>query len=77
LLRTIGFAETYPNGEIVSTLLRQLRWSHFLQFIALSDADERTFYEALAARCITEPLRDAMQRRIAAAVGHLGPSNSV
>ena len=34
---------------IVATLLRQLTWSHFVQIIALDDADERLFYEALAA----------------------------
>jgi predicted nuclease of restriction endonuclease-like (RecB) superfamily len=50
LLRMIGFAEIYPEAEIVSTLLRQLTWSHFLQLIALKDADERRFYETLVAR---------------------------
>jgi len=66
LLRMIGFAEIYPNGEIVSTLLRQLRWSHFLQLIALSDVDERSFYEALAARdhWSVRTLSQQIQRRL-------------
>jgi predicted nuclease of restriction endonuclease-like (RecB) superfamily len=50
LLRMVRFAGVYCEGEIVSTLLTQLTWSHFLQLIALEGADERRFYEALAAR---------------------------
>ena len=66
LLRMIGFAETYPEVEIVSTLLRQLTWSHFLQLIALSDVDERRFYEALAARdhWSVRTLSQQIQRRL-------------
>ena len=50
LLRMVQFASVYPEQAIVPTLLAQLTWSHFLQLMALRDADERRFYEALAAR---------------------------
>jgi predicted nuclease of restriction endonuclease-like (RecB) superfamily len=50
LLRMVRFAQTYPEREIVTTLLTQLTWSHFLQLIALDEPAERGFYEALAIR---------------------------
>jgi predicted nuclease of restriction endonuclease-like (RecB) superfamily len=50
LFRMVQLAATYESRSIVATLSRQLTWSHFVQVIALEDADERRFYEALAAR---------------------------
>jgi hypothetical protein len=50
LLRMVQFSAVYPAQSIVPTLLAQLTWSHFVQLIMLEDADERSFYEALAAR---------------------------
>jgi hypothetical protein len=35
LFRTIRFAEVFPDREIVSTLSRQLGWSHFVEIISL------------------------------------------
>ena len=37
LLTCIWFAKVLPNFSIVSTLSRQLRWSHFLEIVYLSD----------------------------------------
>ena len=31
------FAESFPDDEIVSTLSRQLSWSHFLEIIYQKD----------------------------------------
>ncbi len=33
LFRMIKFAESFPDGEIVSTLSRQLSWSHFIEIL--------------------------------------------
>lgn len=30
------FSETFPDAEIVSTLSRQMAWSHFFELIYLS-----------------------------------------
>jgi predicted nuclease of restriction endonuclease-like (RecB) superfamily len=44
LFRMIRFAEVFPNQEIVSTLSRQLGWSHFVEIIPLDDDLKREFY---------------------------------
>ncbi len=44
LWRMIRFATTFPNTEIVTTLLRQLGWSHFVEIIPLKDELQRDFY---------------------------------
>ena len=40
----IKFAELFPDGEIVSTLSRQLSWSHFIELLQLKDPLQRDFY---------------------------------
>jgi predicted nuclease of restriction endonuclease-like (RecB) superfamily len=44
LLHMVRFGETFPTLEIVSTLSRQLAWSHFLEIIYLKDSLQRDFY---------------------------------
>jgi len=44
LLHMIRFAEVFPDTKIVSALLRQLSWSHFLSIIYLDDPLKRDFY---------------------------------
>lgn len=44
LRHMIRFAEVFPADEIVSTLSRQLGWSHFKEFIYLDDELKRDFY---------------------------------
>jgi len=44
LSRMIRFAEVFPEGKIVSTLSRQLSWSHFIEIIPLKDNIQRDFY---------------------------------
>jgi hypothetical protein len=39
LRHMVRFAEAFPDREIVSALLRQLSWTHFLSLIYLNDAD--------------------------------------
>jgi hypothetical protein len=41
LLRGIKLAETFPVGEIVSTLSRQLSWSHCVEIPQLKDLHTR------------------------------------
>jgi predicted nuclease of restriction endonuclease-like (RecB) superfamily len=44
LFRMVRFAEVFPGREIVSTLSRQLSWSHFVEIISLKDDLKRDFY---------------------------------
>ncbi len=44
LFRMVRFAEVFPDAEIVSTLSRQLGWSHFVEIIPLDDVLKREFY---------------------------------
>jgi predicted nuclease of restriction endonuclease-like (RecB) superfamily len=44
LFRMIRFAELFPDREIVSTLSRQLSWSHFVEILQLKDPLQRDFY---------------------------------
>jgi len=44
LFRMVRFAEIFPEGKIVSTLSRQLSWSHFVEIIPLKDDLQRDFY---------------------------------
>ena len=47
LRHMLRFAEAFPKAEIVSTLSRQLAWSHFLELIYLKDALQRDFYSQM------------------------------
>lgn len=40
----VRFAEVFPNEEIVSALMRQLSWTHFLSIIYLKEPLQRDFY---------------------------------
>lgn len=51
LRHMMRFAEVFPSQEIVSTLSRQLAWSHILELIYLKDPLARDFY---AQMCSTE-----------------------
>lgn len=51
LRHMIRFAEVFPDQEIVSTLSRQLSWSHFLELIYLKKPLAREFYYRM---CIEE-----------------------
>ena len=44
LFRMIKFAEFFADGAIVSTLSRQLSWSHFTEILRLKGALQRDFY---------------------------------
>jgi len=44
LRHMMRFSEAFPDAEIVSTLSRQLAWSHFLELIYLKEPLKRDFY---------------------------------
>jgi predicted nuclease of restriction endonuclease-like (RecB) superfamily len=50
LRHMLRFAEVYPDIQIVSTLSRQLAWSHFLDLIYLKDPLQRDFYAQMCAQ---------------------------
>ncbi len=56
----VRFAEAFSDEGIVSTLSRQLAWSHFLELIYLKDPATRTFYAEMCSldRWSVRTLRD-------------------
>lgn len=44
LFRMIQFFEVFPNPKIVSSLMAQLGWTHFLHLIRIEDPLKRDFY---------------------------------
>lgn len=44
LRHMVRFAEVFPDSKIVSSLMRQLGWTHLLSIIYLDDALKRDFY---------------------------------
>jgi hypothetical protein len=50
LRHMVRFAEAYPDEAIVSTLSRQLAWSHFLELVYLKDSLQRDFYAHMCAQ---------------------------
>ncbi len=44
LRHMMRFAEAFPDGQIVSSLMRQLSWTHLLAIIYLKDSLQREFY---------------------------------
>jgi predicted nuclease of restriction endonuclease-like (RecB) superfamily len=44
LRRMLQFVEVFPDEQIVTTLMRQLSWSHFIELIPIKDALKRDFY---------------------------------
>lgn len=61
--RILQFYKTYP---IVSTVPRQLSWSHLVELLGISSKQERQFYEALAIKNIwsSRELREQIQNKI-------------
>jgi predicted nuclease of restriction endonuclease-like (RecB) superfamily len=47
LSRMMWLAEAFPDPEIVSTLSKQLSWSHFFEILPLKDPLKRQFYAEL------------------------------
>jgi hypothetical protein len=47
LRHMMKFAESFPDSEIVSTLSRQLTWSHFKEIIYMKDPIQKEFYADL------------------------------
>lgn len=49
LQRMMQFASSFPDLRIVTPLVSQLSWSHFLQVITIDNELQRTFYLTMAA----------------------------
>ena len=71
LRHCLRFAETFPDKQIVSTVWRQLSWSHFKQLIYLDDALKCDFYITMASqerwstRTLTERIDSQLFERTA------------
>jgi hypothetical protein len=63
LRHMMRFAEAFPDERIVSALLRQLSWTHFLSIIYLKDRLQRDFYAEMCRveRWSTRTLQDRIQ----------------
>ena len=48
LRHCLRFSETFPDQEIVSTVWRQLSWSHLKQLVYIDDSLKREFYGSMA-----------------------------
>ena len=66
LLRMIRFAEVFPDSSIVSALLTQLGWTHFLSIIQIDDNLKRNFYAEMCRmeRWSTRTLDQRIQSRL-------------
>jgi hypothetical protein len=66
LRHMIRFAESFPDARIVSALLRQLSWTHFLSIIYLEDPLQRDFYTQMCRieRWSTRTLQDRIRSMI-------------
>jgi predicted nuclease of restriction endonuclease-like (RecB) superfamily len=71
LRHMVRFAEAFPDFQIVSALLRQLTWSHFLALIYLKDPLQRDFYaemcrlEKWSTRTLQERIQSMLFERTA------------
>ncbi|WP_454752824.1 PDDEXK nuclease domain-containing protein [Cupriavidus necator] len=48
LRRMVQFATTFPDEQIVVSLIRQLSWTHFIALIPLRDPRQRDYYAQMA-----------------------------
>ncbi len=64
LFHMIRFAEVFPDEQIVSSLMRQLSWTHFRELISIDDRLKREFYAEMCRieRWSTRALRQKMDR---------------
>ena len=71
LRHMIRFAEVFPEPNIVSALLRQLSWSHFLSIIYLYEPLKREFYaqmcriECWSSRTLAKKIQSMLYERTA------------
>ena len=71
LRHMIRFAEAFPDIKIVSSLLRQLSWTHFKNIIYLKDSLQRDFYaemcrvEHWSTRTLQERIQSMLYERTA------------
>lgn len=48
IFRMVKVARVFPEAEIVTTLSRQLTWSHFIEQAEVSDPTKRLFYQQMS-----------------------------
>jgi predicted nuclease of restriction endonuclease-like (RecB) superfamily len=71
LRHMMRFAEVFPDSQIVSTLSRQLAWSHYKEIIYLKDELQRHFYaemcrlEGWSVRTLREKIDGMLYERTA------------
>jgi predicted nuclease of restriction endonuclease-like (RecB) superfamily len=71
LFRMIKFAKQFPDREIVSTLSRQLSWSHFIIICSIDDELKRHFYAEMcrvqrwSVRALQKQLNGMLYERVA------------
>jgi predicted nuclease of restriction endonuclease-like (RecB) superfamily len=65
LHRMVKFAQAFPDSGTVSTLARQLSWSHVVAILPVRAPDARSFYidQAVSGRLSVRALRDLIGRQ--------------
>src|SRR5690606_14173743 len=60
LRRMVQFAATFPDEQILVSLIRELSWTHFIALIPLKDPLQRDYYAQMASveRWSVRPLRE-------------------
>ncbi len=63
LRRMVQFAATFPDEQILVSLIRELSWTHFLALLPLKDPLQRDYYAQIASaeRWSVRTLRDAQR----------------
>ena len=83
LRRMIQFARTFPNEQIVTSLMTQLSWTHFLQLLPLKTDEARLFYAEhaitnhLNVRELVSAIEGKAYERREIANAHIGVGSSV
>lgn len=71
LFRMIRFAEVFPDRQIVTALLTQLGWTHFLSLLPIADDVKRSFYAEMCrvekwnTRTLTQKIDSMLYERTA------------
>lgn len=71
LRRMVQFAATFPDEQIVVSLIRQLSWTHFIALIPLKDPLQREYYaqmctlEGWSVRTLRERIDSMLYERTA------------
>lgn len=79
LRRMVQFAVTFPDEQIVVSLIRQLSWTHFIALIPLKDPCQRDYYAQMPVPNggVSEPCASASSRFVTKRFSTSGPAREL